>query len=94
MGLPAGVAKERASQPGFRGLPARVWARWKVIAHVFGNFQAGVLLTVFYFAVVPPFALIVKVFKDPLALRPPRGESFWVERPAPDPSPAAGQRQF
>lgn len=70
------------------------WARWKVIAHIIGNFQARVLLTLFYFVVVPPFALIVKLFKDPLALRGGAGDSYWVSRPAPDPPELHGKRQF
>ena len=30
-----------------------------------GNFQSRVILTLFYLLIVPIFALIVKVFKDP-----------------------------
>ena len=70
------------------------WTRWKAIAHVIGNFQARVLLTVFYFVVIPPFALIVKLFKDPLALRGRAAESYWVSRPDPERSELRGTRQF
>lgn len=79
---------------GVRDFLKRVWARWKVIAHAIGNFQARVLLTLFYFVIVPPFALVVKLAKDPLSLRPPRGESFWIDRPEPDPTAGASRRQF
>ena len=72
----------------------RTWERWKAIAHVIGNFQARLLLTVFYFVVVPPFALIVKALKDPLRLRPSGGESFWVERPEREGSETSARRQF
>ena len=72
---------------------ARAWARWKRIAHAIGNFQARVILTVFYFVVVPPFALVLKVWKDPLALRPPAGPSFWTSRDDAA-SRDAGRRQF
>lgn len=78
---------------GARDLLRRAWARWLVIAHVIGNFQARVLLTVFYFLIVPPFAVIVKLTKDPLALRAPRTGSFWTPRPDADPT-AAARRQF
>ncbi len=77
-----------------REIVARALARWKAIAHVIGNFQARVLLSVFYFVVVPPFALVVKVFKDPLGLRPPRTDSFWIERAAPEAGDRAGGRQY
>lgn len=79
---------------GLRGALALGWARWKAIAYVIGNFQARVLLWVFYFAVMPPFALIVKLFKDPLGLRAPRVHSSWIERPAPDVPSQAGRRQY
>jgi hypothetical protein len=79
---------------GLRGLLRRLWERWKVIAHIIGNFQARVLLTAFYFVIVPPFALIVKAFKDPLGLRPPKGESFWLERGSAEPATEIGRRQF
>jgi hypothetical protein len=61
----------------------RAWRRWERIAHVIGNFQARVLLAVFYFVAVPPFAMIVKLFKDPLHYRVPRG-TFWLDRPLPE----------
>ena len=75
------------------GLLARAWARWKVIAHAIGNFQARVLLVIFYFLIVPIFALIVKLFKDPLTLQPPSRDSLWVEGPASDLTLQAARRQ-
>ncbi len=71
-----------------------LWERWKVIAHVIGNFQARVLLTIFYFVIAPPFALIVKLVRDPLSLRLPAGPSYWVMRPRSESAPGAGTRQF
>jgi hypothetical protein len=68
------------------------WERWKVVAHVIGNVQARVLLTLFYFVIVPPFALIVKLARDPLGLRPPRLATFWTAREQTD--AAAARRQF
>ena len=85
---------ERGAASAVLRLAARAWARWKAIAHVIGNFQARVLLSVFYFVVAPPFALIVKVWKDPLRLQLHRGTSGWIERPAAETSPEAGRRQF
>jgi hypothetical protein len=58
----------------------RVWAGWLRIAHIIGTFQARVLLSVFYFVVVPFFALLVKVSRDPLALRDVPRTTFWLER--------------
>src|SRR2546427_7184266 len=69
--------------PSLPDVVARAWARWKAIAHVIGNFQGRVRLSVFYFIVVPRFALVVKLFKDPLGLRLPRADGFRIRRPAP-----------
>ena len=71
----------------------RAWKRWKVVAHAIGTFQARVLLSVFYFIVVPPFALIVKV-KDPLGLRRRGRAGGWTERPVADMSSESARRQF
>jgi len=68
-----------------------LWARWKVVARAIGTFQARVILTLFYFVVVPPFALLLKVSRDPLRLRPREG-SFWVRRA--ESAPDTGRRQY
>ncbi len=70
------------------------WALWKRVARALGNFQARVWLTLFYFVLVPPFALIVRLFSDPLALAAPTGDTYWVTRPASDASETTGRRQF
>lgn len=83
-----------AIQRRARAALSSAWDRWKVIAHAIGNFQARVLLTLFYFVVAPPFALIVKLARDPLGLRPPRRPGFWTARPETAPDAAAARRQF
>jgi hypothetical protein len=74
------------------GAATRAWERWKVVAHAIGTFNARLLLSVFYFVVVPPFALIVKV-KDPLGLRR-QGRGGWTGRPIVDTSSESARRQF
>ncbi len=69
------------------------WAGWKIVAHRVGNFQARVVLSLFYFVVVPPFALGVKLLADPLRLRAPRGAGFWTAHPV-DASTTTGREQF
>ena len=57
----------------------RMWEGWKRIAHVIGDFQARVILTVFYAVLVLPFGVLVRVFADPLHIRhQPR---TWHDRP-------------
>ena len=65
-----------------------------MIAHAIGTFQARVLLTVFYLVIAAPFALVVKLSRDPLRLRRPRGDGFWVERAPADRPADAGRRQY
>ena len=74
---------------------ATAWAAWKRFAHIVGNFQARVLLSFFYFMIVPLFALLVKMVKDdPLALRRVSGRSYWTERHPIDTSMDWGRRQY
>jgi hypothetical protein len=44
-----------------------------------GDFIGRLVLTVFYFTLFMPFGIGVRLFGDPLALRP-RGRSEWLER--------------
>ena len=48
----------------------RFWSAWRRIAKKVGNFQARVLLAIFYFTLFCPFALIVRWCTDPLAIKP------------------------
>ena len=59
----------------------RFWERWKALAHVIGDFQARLLLSAFYYIVLSPFALGVKIFSDPLTLKK-RNLSHWNPKPA------------
>jgi hypothetical protein len=56
----------------------RTWQAWKELAHKFGNFQARVLLTVFY-ALLAPFGLGTKWFSDPLRIK--RLPTQWLDHP-------------
>jgi hypothetical protein len=70
----------------------RLWAGWLRIAHIIGTFQARILLSVFYFVVVPAFAVLVKLLRDPLAVRGGATATFWVDRP--ELPLDAGRRQY
>ena len=45
------------------------WEWWKRLGKRIGDFQARILLTLFYFLILPPFALAVRLGSDPLALK-------------------------
>jgi hypothetical protein len=65
----------------------RLWAGWKRVGRKIGDFQARVLLTVFYFVILAPFATGVRLFADPLGLKQPGG---W--HPVSPPTDTAAQR--
>jgi hypothetical protein len=46
-----------------------IWKAWTRIAHIIGNFQARVLLTILYVVLVLPFGVIVRLFADPLHIK-------------------------
>jgi hypothetical protein len=71
-----------------------LWIRWKAFAHVVATFQSRAILFVFYYVVLAPFALGMRLASDPLGLRSgaPGG---WLPRPAPDDDlTLAARRQF
>jgi hypothetical protein len=62
----------------------RAWSAFKRFARRLGDFQARLLLSVFYIFVVGPHALIMKLFSDPLGLRTAQSRG-WTERNRPEP---------
>src|SRR3990172_6471462 len=51
------------------------WEWWKRVARKIGDFQPRIILTIFYFIVLGPFALAVRLGSDPLTIKTstPRG---------------------
>ena len=76
---PDGKQKAPAAAQGAGGL-RRWWERWKAFATEMGNYQSRMLLAFFYFIVVTPLGIPLRLFGDPLRLRQVGGSSFWVER--------------
>jgi len=56
----------------------RAWQAWKELAHKIGNFQARVLLTIFY-AILFPFGLATRLFNDSLRIKRPPQQ--WLDHP-------------
>ena len=71
-----------------------IWNKWKVIGQKIGDVQARILLSVFYFAVLGPFAVLFTIL--PQRLRPRRdGAKRWLKRPTIDGDPLElARRQF
>ena len=57
----------------------RAWQAWKRIAHKIGNFQARVLLTIFYGVLVLPFGVAARLFSDPLRIK--HRPTQWLDHP-------------
>jgi hypothetical protein len=57
----------------------RLWEGWKKVAHAIGNFQARVLLTIFYAVLVLPFGVAARLFSDPLRIK--RRPTQWLDHP-------------
>jgi len=71
-----------------------LWTWWKRTAHVIGNFQARIILNVFYFVVCAPFALGMKLLSDPLRIKV-RGVAAWLpRRSSEDEALVVARRQF
>lgn len=69
----------------------RLWEGWKRVARAVGNFQARVLLTLFYAILILPFGVAVRLFADPLRIRHPLEK--WIDRDANPMDMAAARRQ-
>lgn len=54
-----------------------LWERWKSFAARAATFQARILLSVFYWICVTPFAICVKLFADPLGLKKDSRGGAW-----------------
>lgn len=65
----------------------------KAFAKSVGNFQARILLTLLYFSVFAIFAIPVKLFSDPLGLKPKK-ETYWVDREVKKLKGVEGARQL
>ena len=57
----------------------KVWEAWKRFGQFMGDVIGRVVLTVFYFTLFMPFALGVRLFADPLAIRSTH-RAKWLER--------------
>jgi hypothetical protein len=61
----------------------KIWHAWKRFGQFLGDLLGRTVLTIFYFTLFVPFALIVRLFMDPLALRP-RSATKWLDRKTQD----------
>jgi hypothetical protein len=86
---------KNAAVPGQEGnFLERLWESWEGFATEMGNYQGRILFTYFYFLVVTPFGVLVRLFSDPLRTRFSTSPSFWDNRPAISNRLDEARRQF
>jgi hypothetical protein len=74
-----GTINRKKTDTSQMSLPRRIWEGWKKIARKIGDFNARVILTVFYLVLLMPFAILVKLFTDPLEIKK-NARTGWLPR--------------
>jgi len=78
-----------------KSLLRRIWDGWKKIARKIGDFNARVILTIFYLILLMPFAVMVKSFTDPLEIKKNAKKGWHTREENPDITPMErAARQF
>lgn len=96
---PRKLSEERASSnKGPKGtsknLIRKLWQSWGNFSKRMSDFQSRIVLSLFFFVVVSPFALAVKMFSDPLRIRYQGNKSHWLLRMRTEISLEQFRRQF
>jgi hypothetical protein len=78
------------------GVPRLAWDRWVTISRPIGDFNARLLMGLFYFTLLLPFGALSRLFSDRLRLKkPPDGALLWLPREqALDSTVDEARRQF
>jgi hypothetical protein len=76
------------------GTMQRLWEGWKRVAKRIGDFQVRLLLLLFYFLVLAPFALAVRWFSDPLSIKIGSPRGWQLKSQDKGPSMGRALRQF
>ena len=59
----------------------RLWHRWTGFSKRMGSFQSRIILSFFFFVLISPAALIIKVLGDPLRIKKIEGaDSHWLAK--------------
>ncbi len=58
----------------------KLFESWKDFSRRMGSFQSRIILSLFFFIFVSPFALAVKMFSDPLKIKHQSSKSHWLPK--------------
>jgi len=72
----------------------KLWEGWKRVGKKIGNFQARLLLALFYAIFLAPFALMLRWLSDPLAIKPGSKRGWLPRSEQPDSKEQQAKRQF
>jgi hypothetical protein len=72
----------------------RLWEIWKAFSAALGDFQSRIILALFYFTIVAPFGLGLRLLSDPLQLKGFQQARTWPERPAASDNLEKARQQF
>jgi hypothetical protein len=73
------IVQEQESDAEGGPLWRRLWEGWKRFGKKLGNFQARLLLGIFYAIFLAPFAVMLRWLSDPLAIKP-GSKRGWLPR--------------
>lgn len=76
----SGPKKAEAPKIISGSFPKKIWEAWTGFSRRMGGFQSRILLSFFFFLVVSPLALAVKLFSDPLRIRCRSSSSHWLQK--------------
>lgn len=78
---------------GDRSLPLgkRAWKAWLKVGHTIGSFNSRLILTIFYWLIIMPYALIMKFTHDSMRTK---GTHGWLARETKDLTLKDASRQF
>jgi hypothetical protein len=74
-----GSTRRESALPPDAPLYKRLWRGWQRVARAIGNLFSRIVTTLAYVVVLPIFALGIKLFADPLGLKP--GPARWTPLP-------------
>lgn len=73
-----------SAEPSPVGIARRLWRGWVECSEHIGDFQARLILTVMYFTVLAPFALLTLLVSRPPSRAKFGADSAWLPRTAPE----------
>ncbi len=58
----------------------KLWQSWKDFSKRIGSFQSRIILSLFFFIFILPFAIALKMISDPLRIKQQSSKSYWLTK--------------